>query len=103
MTEEDREMLRSRQRGAAHADAVVALDGSGHYSSISEAVDAAPDGRKRRYVIYVKSGLYKENVDLKRKKTNIMLVGEGIGKTIITSNRNFMQGWTTFRTATVGK
>ncbi|KAK4273421.1 hypothetical protein QN277_021828 [Acacia crassicarpa] len=101
MTESDQELMRSRPRGEVHADAIVALDGSGHYRSISEAVDAAPILSKRRYVIYVKSGIYKENVDMKRKKTNIMLVGEGIGKTIVTGNRNFMQGWTTFRTATV--
>lgn len=102
MTESDQELLRSRPRGI-HADAVVALDGRGHYRSISEAVDAAPSQSNRRYVIYVKSGMYKENVDMKRKKTNIMLVGEGIGKTIVTGNRNFMQGWTTYRTATVGE
>ncbi|XP_028770844.1 putative pectinesterase/pectinesterase inhibitor 22 [Neltuma alba] len=100
MTEGDQELLRSPPRGV-HADAVVALDGSGHYRSISEAVDAAPRQSKGRYVIYVTKGIYKENVDLKRTKPNIMLVGEGIGKTIVTGNRNFMQGWTTFRTATV--
>ncbi|KAF7805078.1 putative pectinesterase/pectinesterase inhibitor 22 [Senna tora] len=97
MTEADQELLKSRPR----ADAVVALDGSGHYRSITEAVNAAPSMSRRRYVIYVKKGIYKENVDMKRKKTNIMFVGDGIGKTIITGNRNFMQGWTTFRTATL--
>jgi len=102
MTEGDQELLRAKPHGV-HADAVVALDGSGHYRSISEAVNAAPSHSQRRYIIYVKKGLYKENVDMKKKMTNIMLVGDGIGQTIITSNRNFMQGWTTFRTATLGK
>lgn len=101
MTEGDQELLKARPRGV-HADAVVALDGSGHYRSIAEAVNAAPSGSTRRHVIYVKRGIYKENVDMKRKKTNIMFVGDGIGRTIVTGNRNFMQGWTTFRTATVG-
>ncbi|KAH9689523.1 putative pectinesterase/pectinesterase inhibitor 22 [Citrus sinensis] len=73
-----------------HADAVVALDGTGHYRTITEAINAAPSYSKRR-----------ENVDMKKKKTNIMLVGDGIGATVVTGNRNFMQGWTTFRTATV--
>ncbi|XP_061371971.1 putative pectinesterase/pectinesterase inhibitor 22 [Gastrolobium bilobum] len=100
MTEGDQDLLKSKSH-AAHADAVVALDGSGHYRTITEAVNAAPSHSNRRYVIYVKKGLYKENVDMKKKMTNIMLVGDGIGQTIITSNRNFMQGWTTFRTATL--
>lgn len=102
MSEGDQELLKAKPHGV-RADAVVALDGSGHYRSITDAVNAAPSYSQRRYVIYVKKGLYKENVDMKRKMTNIMLVGDGIGQTIITSNRNFMQGWTTFRTATLGK
>ncbi|XP_020212999.1 putative pectinesterase/pectinesterase inhibitor 22 [Cajanus cajan] len=100
MSEGDQELLKAKPRGV-RADAVVALDGSGHYRSINDAVNAAPSHSQRRYIIYVKKGLYKENVDMKKKMTNIMLVGDGIGQTIITSNRNFMQGWTTFRTATL--
>lgn len=84
-------------------DAVVALDGSGRYRSIVEAVNESPDHSPRRYVIYVKKGVYNENVELKKKKMNIMLVGDGMGKTVVSSNRNFLQGWTTFRTATFGK
>lgn len=100
VTDSDQELLRSRPRGV-NANAVVALDGSGHYRSIMDAVNAAPSMSNRRFVIYIKKGIYKENVDMKRRKTNIMFVGDGIGRTIITSDRNFMQGWTTFRTATL--
>ncbi|KAL0289594.1 UNVERIFIED_CONTAM: putative pectinesterase/pectinesterase inhibitor 22 [Sesamum calycinum] len=100
MTEGDKELLLSSQKGM-HADAVVAVDGSGQYRSIAQAIYEAPSYSNRRYVIYVKKGVYKENIDMKKKKTNIMLVGDGIGQTIVTGNRNFMQGWTTFRTATV--
>ncbi|XP_019419849.1 PREDICTED: putative pectinesterase/pectinesterase inhibitor 22 isoform X2 [Lupinus angustifolius] len=99
MSENDKELLKSMPHGAH--DAVVALDGSGNYRTINEAVNAAPSHSNKKYVIYVKKGIYKENVDMKKKMTNIMLVGDGIGRTIITSNRNFMQGWTTFRTATL--
>lgn len=102
MTEGDRGLMNSSPT-QMHADAVVALDGSGHYHTITEAINEAPSYSNRRYVIYVKKGIYKENIDLKRKKTNIMFVGDGIGETIVTGNRNFMQGWTTFRTATVGE
>ncbi|KAJ8623258.1 hypothetical protein MRB53_031787 [Persea americana] len=83
-------------------DAVVAADGTGRYRSIVEAVNESPDHSARRYVIYVKKGLYNENVQLKKKKMNIMLVGDGMGKTVVSGSRNFLQGWTTFRTATFG-
>ncbi|KAL5996197.1 hypothetical protein ACLOJK_026271 [Asimina triloba] len=83
-----------------HLDAVVAMDGSGGYRSIMDAVLDAPDHSPRRYVIYVKKGVYRENVDMKKKKMNIMLVGDGMGKTVVSASRNFLQGWTTFRTAT---
>lgn len=102
MTEGDQELLKASPVGM-HFDAVVASDGSGHYRTIAEAIIEAPSYSIRRYVIYVKKGVYSENIDLKKKKTNIMFVGDGIGATIVTGNRHFMQGWTTFRTATVGE
>jgi pectinesterase len=101
MTEGDQELLKSHPRGM-HVDATVALDGSGDYRTITEAIAAAPSYSVRRYIIYVKKGIYRENIDMKKKKTNIMVVGDGMGQTIVTGNRHFMQGWTTFRTATVG-
>lgn len=104
MTEGDKNlMVSSSPSKGMHVDAVVSLDGSGKYRSISEAINDAPNHSNRRYVIYVKKGVYRENVDMKKKKTNIMLIGDGIGATVISSSRNFMQGWTTFRSATFGK
>lgn len=100
MTEGDQELLKASPIGM-HVDAVVASDGSGHYRTITEAIIEAPSYSNRRYIIYIKKGVYSENIDLKKKKTNIMFVGDGIGATIVTANRHFMQGWTTFRTATV--
>ncbi|XP_076954182.1 putative pectinesterase/pectinesterase inhibitor 22 [Bidens hawaiensis] len=100
MSEGDKELMLASPNGM-QTDVVVALDGSGHYRSISEAINDAPSYSNRRYIIYMKRGVYKENVDMKKKKTNIMLVGDGIGATVVTGDRNFMQGWTTFRTATV--
>lgn len=83
-------------------DAVVAADGSGDYSTVAEAVEAAPEKSARRFIIYVKTGVYYENVEIKRNKWNIVLVGDGIGATVISGSRNFVDGWTTFRTATLG-
>uniref|UniRef100_A0A0D9X5F4 Pectinesterase catalytic domain-containing protein n=1 Tax=Leersia perrieri TaxID=77586 RepID=A0A0D9X5F4_9ORYZ len=69
-------------------DAVVAMDGSGQYMSIKEALEAAPADDSKRYVVYVKKGKYVGKVEIRRKK--VMLVGDGIGETILSgrlSNR----------------
>lgn len=81
---------------------VVAQDGTGDFTSVQDAVMAAPDYSTRRIMIYIKKGLYKENVEIKKKKWNIMMVGEGIDVTVISGDRNFKDGWTTFRSATFG-
>jgi pectinesterase len=103
MSEKARARGWSGGKKAMRVDVVVARDGSGRYRSVGEAVARAPNHSRRRYVIYVKRGVYYENVDVRKKKTNILLVGEGMGETVITSSRSFSSGWTTFRSATVGK
>lgn len=55
-----------------------------------------------RFVIHVTAGAYFENVEVIRKKTNLMFVGDGIGKTVVKGSRNVVDGWTTFQSATVG-
>ncbi|KAL6850046.1 hypothetical protein ACP4OV_020673 [Aristida adscensionis] len=96
----DRRLLQAPAAGIT-ADAVVAQDGSGKYRTVSEAVAAAPTGSKKRYVIYIKAGAYMENVEVGKKHTNLMFVGDGIGKTVIKASRNVVDGSTTFRSATV--
>lgn len=94
-----------RRRMAAEevaADAVVAADGTGDYSTVGEAVAAAPSKSKKRHVIRIKAGTYAENVDVPKKKTNIMFVGDGRETTVITGSRNVVDGSTTFRSATLG-
>ncbi|KAG9459757.1 hypothetical protein H6P81_004265 [Aristolochia fimbriata] len=86
--------------GGVKADVTVALDGTGNFTTVSEAVKAAPDNSSRRFVIYIKKGVYKENVEIKKKKWNLMMIGDGTGVTVISGNRNFIDGWTTFRSAT---
>uniref|UniRef100_A0A0E0C041 Pectinesterase inhibitor domain-containing protein n=1 Tax=Oryza meridionalis TaxID=40149 RepID=A0A0E0C041_9ORYZ len=89
-------------RKAMRVDVVVAQDGSGRWRTVSEAVARAPSHSRRRYVIYVKRGVYEENVEVRKKKTNIVIVGEGMGETVITGSRSMAAGWTTFRSATFG-
>jgi len=98
----DRRLLQAPATAIA-ADAVVAKDGSGGYTTVSAAVAAAPTNSKKRYVIYIKAGAYMENVEVGKKHVNLMFVGDGIGKTVIKASRNVVDGYTTFRSATVGK
>ncbi|KAI0507359.1 hypothetical protein KFK09_013482 [Dendrobium nobile] len=98
MTAGDRRQLQSADTAA---DVTVAADGSGNFSTITEAVAAAPVKSKRRFVIKIKAGVYAENVEVPKNKTNIMFVGDGRTKTVITGSRNVVDGWTTFRSATL--
>ncbi|XP_059655365.1 pectinesterase-like [Cornus florida] len=95
----DRKLLQSS--GAASYDVVVAQDGTGDYTTISEAVSASATLRTGtdRFVIYVKAGIYRENVMIEKSMKNLMVIGDGIGSTIVTGNTN-SNGATTFRTAT---
>lgn len=94
------------QGSAAAADMVVAQDGSGDFRSISEAVAAAEvrkgSGGGGRFVIYVKGGVYRENVVIKKTMKNVMMIGDGIGSTIVTAMKNVQDGSTTFRSPTFG-
>lgn len=85
---------------------VVDPSGKGDFRTISDAVTSAPsnsDGSKGYFVIYVKAGVYEEYVKIDVTKKYLMVVGEGIGKTIISGNHNYVDGWSTFDSATFGK
>ncbi|EEF34592.1 pectinesterase [Ricinus communis] len=98
----DRRLLQSSSGVAPKADIVVAQDGSGNYKTITEAVAAAVKQRSgsKRLVIYVKKGIYKENIEIKKSMKNLMFVGDGIDATIVTGSKNAKDGSTTFRSAT---
>ncbi|MED6145279.1 hypothetical protein PIB30_023519 [Stylosanthes scabra] len=97
----DRKLLEGSNVNESKVDVVVAKDGSGNFTTIAEAVDMAPNSSTTRFVIYIKSGAYFENVEVIRKKINVMFIGDGIGRTIVKANRNVVDGWTTFQSATV--
>ncbi|CAM6012661.1 unnamed protein product [Sphagnum balticum] len=85
---------------------VVAQDGSGDFTSVQAAVDAAPQtgiATAERYVIYIKSGVYDEQVIVPTAATNFMLLGDGAGASVITGNRSvaLTPGMTTFMSATL--
>ena len=59
-------------------DVVVAADGTGDYATVAEAVEATPLESNKKFVIYVKKGLYKENIEIKKKQWNVVLIGDGM-------------------------
>ncbi|KAH6771501.1 Plant invertase/pectin methylesterase inhibitor superfamily [Perilla frutescens var. hirtella] len=99
----DRNLLQSSNT-PRKADIVVAWDGSGDYTTICEGLNAAAAARARsgskRCVVYVKRGVYKENVVVKKFMKNIMLVGDGIDATIVTGSKNVRDGFSGFGSAT---
>ncbi|XP_047960257.1 pectinesterase-like [Salvia hispanica] len=98
MSAGDRRLLQS---SSVTPNVVVAADGSGDYKTVAAAVAAAPEKSSKRYVIRIKAGVYRENVEVPKKKTNIMFVGDGRTTTIITASKNVVDGSTTFNSATV--
>src|SRR5689334_3332498 len=57
---------------------VVALDGSGQYTSIQEAIDAA----RKDDVVHIKTGSYPEDVTI-HSKERVKIVGDGVDKVTI--------------------
>lgn len=102
----DRKLLADMKRRRGHhikPNVVVSQDGKGQFKTIQAAVNSYPKGWKGRYVIFVKAGTYREYVTIPKTAPNILMYGAGSGKTIVTGNRNNVDGYTTSNTATFGK
>ncbi|XP_010423512.1 PREDICTED: probable pectinesterase/pectinesterase inhibitor 46 [Camelina sativa] len=82
------------------AKIVVAKDGSGKYRTIGEALAEVEEKNEKPTIIYVKKGVYLENVRVEKKKWNVVMVGDGQSKTIVSAGLNFIDGTPTFETAT---
>jgi pectinesterase len=69
----------------ADASATVAADGSGQYTSVQEAINAAPQTSSAAspWIIRVKPGTYNERVYVQREKHFVRLIGEDPAKTVI--------------------
>lgn len=91
--------------GGLKADATVCKEGGCNYATVQEAVNAAPDNLvDRRFVIWIKTGVYEETVRVPLEKMNVVFLGDGMGKTVITGSLNVGQpGISTYASATVGE
>ncbi|KAK4854022.1 hypothetical protein QYF36_017867 [Acer negundo] len=102
LSRKDRRILQTSAEEYDPTDVLtVAADGTGNFSTITDAINFAPTNSYDRIIIYVKEGVYEENVEIPTGKTNIVLVGDGSNLTVITGNRSVGDNWTTFRSATL--
>ncbi|EPS63460.1 hypothetical protein M569_11324, partial [Genlisea aurea] len=97
VTPADRRLLQSSQ---PVPNVTVARDGTGDVMTVAAAVQRIPSKSNYRFVIYVKSGVYVENVLLLKSHWNVMIYGDGMTATVISGSLNFVDGTPTFSTAT---
>ncbi|CAJ2663858.1 unnamed protein product [Trifolium pratense] len=66
---------------------VVSKDGSENFTTINDAVAAAPNNTINAtngyFLIFIKEGIYEEYVSIPQNKAYLMMIGDGINKTVI--------------------
>lgn len=76
-----------KQPAARLYDAVVAQDGTGDYTTVQAAIDAAPAGRTQPWLIFIKKGVYKGHHDIPANKPYLYFIGQDRNKVSISDNR----------------
>jgi len=61
----------------------VAMDGTGDYRYIQDAIDAMRVYPLKRITLYIKNGVYNEKIVLPVDNTDVTFIGESVDKTII--------------------
>jgi pectin methylesterase-like acyl-CoA thioesterase len=79
-------LLSVAARAQSTYDAVVAKDGSGNFTTVQAAVNAAPTGRTTPYTIFIKNGKYREKLTIPSNKPFLQFIGESVANTFITWN-----------------
>ena len=81
----------------------VAKDGTGKYTTVQAAIDAAPANSSTRQVITIKAGTYREIVTIPATKPYLTLQGLGstAAQTVIVNNHSSAGGYGTSGSATV--
>jgi PelA/Pel-15E family pectate lyase len=70
----------------AKADLIVASDGSGTVRTVSEAIEKVPENNQKRFVIFIKPGVYREQIKIPASKPYISFIGEKAETTKLTFN-----------------
>lgn len=70
-------------------DFVVALDGSGNFTSVQKAIDACKAFPDSRVTIFVKNGTYKEKLVIPSCNSHLSIIGESADNTILSFDDYF--------------
>lgn len=79
--------MERKQPEARLYDAVVAQDGTGDYTTVQAAIDAAPANRTQPWLIFVKKGVYTGHHDIPANKPYIHLIGQDRNLVSISDSR----------------
>ena len=80
-------VMERQQPQARLYDAVVAQDGTGDYQTVQAAIDAAPAGRAKPWLIFIKNGQYNEHVNIPANKPYLHFIGQQRDKTVILDDK----------------
>ena len=80
---------------AEAADLTVAADGSGNVKTVSEAIERVPENNKKRFTIFIKKGVYHEQIRIPAAKPFITLIGESAENTKLSFDINNKRAGTT--------
>ncbi|KAH9652941.1 putative pectinesterase/pectinesterase inhibitor 13 [Citrus sinensis] len=100
MSHQERKMLQDEENNKIEPHLIVAKDGSGNFTTISEALAAVPQKYEGRFVIYVAAGIYEESVTVSKRIVNLTILGEGSQKSIIVGRKSVADGVNIYDTAT---
>jgi pectinesterase len=82
-------LLACRFVAAQPSNITVALDGSGNFKSVQEAIMSVPAGTAQQpVVIHIRPGIYKELIYIQHEKRFFRLVGEDATRTVLTFDLN---------------
>ncbi|XP_024994770.1 probable pectinesterase/pectinesterase inhibitor 33 [Cynara cardunculus var. scolymus] len=103
VTSHDRKLLQTPSL-RTKANLVVNQARGSKFRTIQSALKYAAgiNRRNKRYIIYIRRGVYRENIEVGNNLNNIMFLGDGAKYTIITGSRSVGGGFTTYSSATVG-
>jgi pectinesterase len=64
-------------------DVIVAQDGSGNFTTIQAAVNAAPTSLTVPYTIFIKNGRYREKINVPSSKPFLQMIGESVANVFV--------------------
>ncbi|KAF2293744.1 hypothetical protein GH714_004441 [Hevea brasiliensis] len=96
----NRRLLATQDISTIKPNVIVALNGSGDFKTITEALASIPPKNVAPFIVYVKAGIYKDYVSVDKKMVNVFMYGDGPLKTVVTGSHRNKTGYKTMRSGT---